>query len=472
MKNVLNYFCKLSQDRLKERIKLINNERKILKEKPRYRNLKNKITCTELYKNKPKIIKNILNEDYTQLKNLLTYTIAESIKENMKLKPEAITNNYDDKLSTQLKRENREFLSVSEIFWGTREEILSTDSGIYYNLILNFCLDFLEDNRTRYIMNKNLINYIPYARYVSYEDTIKRSNDNSLMSLLIGDSFRNNNIDVLGEAIYNFSKSNKAREVANLFVECINSKVAYDSKDSYGEYDKKYKDVYFKNFRIAFEQNLDKFLEIISLDENNLGERVYNIIKEDCKLIYEIEHAELSGFMKDRYLTLTGEPLYEVYRNLLISNSNYINDLINFQKNFEGDIEEEYFDKNPFGDYKSQYYCEERFLKLHSQKVAEIESEIEEYLKLIELKEFEIEELKSKFEKYVELKEFEMVEKPLLDIESKELEVEELKSKIAKCIELKEFEMVEKPLLDIESKELEVEELKSKIVKYIKLKES
>lgn len=378
MNHILNYFCKLSQDRLNERIKLINNERKILKEKPRYRNLKNKITCTELYKNKPKIIKNILNEDYTQLKNLLTYTIAESIKENMKLKPELITNDDDKKLSMQLKIENREFLSVFEIFWGNREDIINSDSEIYYNLILNFCLDFLGDNRTRYIMNKNLINYIPYARYVSYQNTIKRSNDNSLMSLLIGDSFRNDNIDVLGEAIYNFSKSNKAREVANLFVECINSKVAYDSKDSYGEYDKKDKDVHFKNFQIAFEQNLDKFLEIISMDENNLGERVYNIIKEDCKLIYEITHAEMSGVMEDRYLTVTEKPFYDVYRKLSASNSNYINDLIDFQKKLEGDIENEYFDKNPFGNYKSQYYCEERFFKLCSQKVAELESEIEE----------------------------------------------------------------------------------------------
>lgn len=374
MENTINYFCKLSQARLNNKIITINNEREILRKKPLYRDLKKRITCTDLYKNKPKIIKKILNEDYTQLKNLLTYTIAESIEENMKLKPEAKTNNTDDELSTQLKRENREFLSVSEIFWGTREEILSTDSGIYYNLILNFCLDFLEDNRTRYIMNKNLINYIPYARYVSYEDAIKRSNDNSLMSLLIGDSFRNDNIDVLGEAIYNFSKSNKARKVASLFVKCINSIVSYDSKDSNGRYKKKDENVYFKNFQIVFEQNLDKFLEIISFDENNMGERVYNIIKEDCELIYEIEHAEMSGFIQDRYLTTSGEPLYEVYRNLFTSNSNYVNDLIDFQKKLEGDIEEEYFYKKPFNEFKSGYFSYEREFELISKREYEIDN--------------------------------------------------------------------------------------------------
>lgn len=420
MNHILNYFCKLSQDRLKERIKLINNERKILKEKPRYRNLKNKITCTELYKNKPKIIKNILNEDYTQLKNLLTYTIAESIKENMKLKPELITKSSDNNESMKSKINNREFLSVFEIFWGNREDIINSDSEIYYNLILNFCLDFLKDKRTQYVMNKNLINYIPYARYMSYEDAIKECGDSELMSFLINENYKKANIDILGEAIYNFSKSNKAREVANLFLKCIDSKVVYDSKDSNGKYDPKEQNVYFKNFHIAFEQNLDEFLKIISLNENNLGERAYNIIKEDCKLIYEITHVEMSGVMEDRYLTVTEKPLYDVYRKLSASNSNYINELIVFQKDLEGDIEKEYFNKQLFDEYKSQYYCEERFLKLCSQKVAELESEIEE--------------LNSKFKKYIELNEFEMVEKLLLNIELKELEVEKLMAEIWKGV--------------------------------------
>lgn len=420
MNHILNYFCKLSQAQLKNKIETINKERKVLREKPLYSHLKKRITYTDLYKNKPKIIKNILNEDYTQLKNLLTYTIAESIKENMKLKPELITDDDDKKLSMQLKRGNREFLSVLEIFWGDTEEILNFESEIYYNLILNFCLDFLADKRTQYLMNKNLINYIPYARYFSYEDAIKESVDSELMSFLIMENYENANIDILGEAIYNFSKSNKAREVANLFVKCVNSKVSYDSKDSYGKFEKKVENVYFKNFHIAFEQNLDKFLEIISLNENNLGERAYNIIKEDCKLIYEITHVEMSGVMEDRYLTVTEKPLYDVYRKLSASNSNYINELIVFQKDLEGDIEKEYFNKKLFDEYKSQYYCEERFLKLCSQKVAELESEIGE--------------LNSKCEKYIELNEFEMVEKLLLNIELKELEVEELMSEIWKGV--------------------------------------
>ena len=413
MSYILNYFCKLSQERLNDKIITINNERELLREKPLYKDLKKRITCTDLYKNKPKIIKNILNEDYTQLKDLLSYTIAESIKENMKLKPKAITENTDDNLSMQLKRENREFLSVLEIFWGNMEDILNSDSEIYYNLIFNFCLDFLKDERTKDIMNKNLINYIPYARYMSYEDAIKECGDSELMSLLIEENYKKTNVDILGEAIYNFSKSEKAIKVANIFVEFINSEVVYDSKDSNRSYEKKVANIYFKNFHIAFEQYLDKFIEIISLNDNNLGERAYDIIKEDCKLIYEINFAGMSGVTEDRHLTLAGEPFYDVCRRLSTANSNYINELIVFQKNLEGDIEMEYFNKELFDEYKTQYYCEERFLELCSQKL-----------------EFEIEELNSKFEKCIKLKDSKMAEKLWLDIESKKLEMEELNFKI------------------------------------------
>ena len=413
MSYILNYFCKLSQERLNDKIITINNERELLREKPLYKDLKKRITCTDLYKNKPKIIKNILNEDYTQLKDLLSYTIAESIKENMKLKPEVKTKTIDDNLSIQLKRENREFLSVLEIFWGNMEDILNSDSEVYYNLIFNFCLDFLKDERTQDIMNKNLINYIPYARYMSYEDAIKECGDSELMSLLIEENYKKTNVDILGEAIYNFSKSEKAIKVANIFVEFINSEVVYDSKDSNRSYEKKVANIYFKNFHIAFEQYLDKFIEIISLNDNNLGERAYDIIKEDCKLIYEINFAGMSGVTEDRHLTLAGEPFYDVCRRLSTANSNYINELIVFQKNLEGDIEMEYFNKELFDEYKTQYYCKERFLELCSQKL-----------------EFEIEELNSKFEKCIKLKDSKMAEKLLSNIESKKLEMEELNFKI------------------------------------------
>ena len=147
-------------------------------------------------------------------------------------------------------------------------------------------------------------------------------------------------------------------------------------------------------------------------------ERAYDIIKEDCKLIYEINFAGMSGVTEDRHLTLAEKPFYDVYRRLSTANSNYINELIVFQKNLEGDIEKEFFNKKLFDEYKSQYYCEERFLELCSQKVVELKSEIEE--------------LNSRFEKCLELKEFKMAEKIWSDIESKESEVEELIFEIEK----------------------------------------
>ena len=236
-------------------------------------------------------------------------------------------------------------------------------------------------------MKKNLMSYTPFAKYIAYENAIKNSKDNSLMSLLIGDNFKYDNIDVLGEAIYNFSKTQQAREIAHLFVECINSTVEFESKDSNRRYLKKTEIVYFRNFQDIFEENIDKFLKIISVPKNNLGDRLFTIINEDCELIFEITHADISGFLQDRYLSETEESLYDIYKNLFNSNSKYINDLIDFQKKLEGDIEDEYFDKNPFGDYKSQYYCEERFLNFHFQKQIELETliELEESKKLKQL---------------------------------------------------------------------------------------
>ena len=76
--------------------------------------------------------------------------------------------------------------------------------------------------------------------------------------------------------------------------------------------------------------------------------------------------------------------------------------------------------KKLFDEYKSQYYCEERFLELCSQKIVELK--------------FEIEELNSKFEECIELKEFKMAEKLWLDKESKELEMEELNFEIEEWI--------------------------------------
>lgn len=365
MKNVLNYFCKLSQDRLKERIKLINNERKILKEKPRYRNLKNKITCTELYKNKPKIIKNILNEDYTQLKNLLTYTIAESIKENMKLKPELITNNDDDKLSTQLKRENREFLSVSEIFWGEKSDITSKGSEVYYNLILYVCLDFLESEETRIVTEKKLIEYIPYASCIGHEIGSKGK---ELACFFDRDAYGNSNIDVLGEAIYYFSNSIEAMELAELFKKFISSKFIYPSKVN-GHFELKEEMVQFNNFNKAFKEYKEKFLKIFLKKSDRysvLGERVYNILKENSSSQLDLMYDEVLINTNNLDGNLI-KPYHDMVNNFLKYNEQYIENLKNFQIQLRGDIEREYFRKKPFNEYKSEYFSSERWLYLTSE---------------------------------------------------------------------------------------------------------
>lgn len=382
MKHVLNYFCKLSQDRLKERIKVINNEREILKKKPLYSDLKKKITYTDLYKNKPQIIKNILSEDYTKLKNLLTFTIANSIKENMKLKPELITNNDDDKLCKKLKRENKEFLSVSEIFWGEVSDITDKNSKVYHNLILCICLDFLEVKETRIVIERKLMEYIPYASYIGHEQALIENEGKELSCFLDKDAYRNSNIDVLGEAIYYFSKSEEAMELAKLFNECISTEVQYESKVN-GRFYLKNEIVQFNNFNKAVRQYKDKFLEIFQKKSDTcayLGERVYNILRENSSLQLDLMYDEISigADSLDRYLTATEESYHDVINSFLNDNEKYIESLKNFQIELHGDIEREYFMKKPFNKYQSEYFSSERWFHLTS----EIEEMISYYEQL------------------------------------------------------------------------------------------
>lgn len=364
MKKTLNYFCKLSQERLNNKIIAIKNERKILKEKPLYSDLKPKITNTDLYKNKPKIIAEILNGEHTELKKLLTLTIANSIKENMKLKPNARTNPDDSELRKELKKDNMEFLSVSEIFWGEESDITDKESNIYHNLILCICLDFLEDEESRDIVNKKLMEYIPYATYIGYEKSIKQFKNKEHAYMLYNDKYRHTNVDVFCEAVYYFSKSDEAIKLAKLFAECINNKVKYDSKDDKGKYMPKKELVYFNNFDKAFAEYKCRFLDIFKESEGitSLGERVYNLILEEHNVAYYLcsREMEIEPGTADEQLTTTGKPRFNVMKMFLYTNREYIENLENIQIELIGNIEEEYLKELPFGKYKSRYFSYER----------------------------------------------------------------------------------------------------------------
>lgn len=364
MERTLDYFCKLSQERLNNKIIEIKNERRILKEKPLYSDLKPKITNTDLYKNKPKIIAEILNGKYTELKKLLTLTIANSIKENMKLKPNVHTNPDDSELKEKLKKDNMEFLTVSEIFWGKESDITDKESNIYHNLILFICLDFLEDEESRDIVNKKLMEYIPYATYIGYEKASEQLKNKEHAYMLYTDKYRHTNVDVFCEAVYYFSKSDEAIKLAKLFAECINNKIKYDSKDDKGKYMQKTELVYFNNFDKAFTEYKCRFLEVFKESEGitSLGVRVYNLLLEEHKIGYYLccREMEIEPGTVDENLTKSGKPYFNMMSKFLNTNREYVENLKNIQIELIGNIEEEYLKELPFGEYKSRYFSYER----------------------------------------------------------------------------------------------------------------
>ena len=85
--NLLKYYLSNCQKRINERIELINSRRVSLRNSRdiRYKKLK-KIRNTHIYKNKPKIIKEIRELDSDILVEKLSLTVAQSLIDNIKLK--------------------------------------------------------------------------------------------------------------------------------------------------------------------------------------------------------------------------------------------------------------------------------------------------------------------------------------------------------------------------------------------------
>ena len=86
--SLLDYYLKNAQDRINERIEDINKERSALRSSGSslYSDLK-PIRNSHLYEHKPSAIKIIRESDPHQLYKKMTVRVAESLLENIKLKP-------------------------------------------------------------------------------------------------------------------------------------------------------------------------------------------------------------------------------------------------------------------------------------------------------------------------------------------------------------------------------------------------
>ncbi|MDM5145061.1 hypothetical protein ICE98_02179 [Lactococcus lactis] len=123
-KNLLSYYGNNVQVRINERIEKINNQRKSLRSShdKQYKDLKS-IKNTHLYINKPKIIKDIREKKADEVTKLLSVTIGQSLIDNLKLKPDLSTYSSDKYHELKMKKDNLEFTSFQELFWGFQIEL-------------------------------------------------------------------------------------------------------------------------------------------------------------------------------------------------------------------------------------------------------------------------------------------------------------------------------------------------------------
>lgn len=405
--NLLSYYIRNSQKQINNRIEEINQKRKELKSSGdvRYKRLTS-LKPTHLYANKPSLIKVIRESEPNILKEKFTVKIAESLKNNIKLKPDLKTASNVKEDEIKMKRNNLEFISLQEILWGFDDEFEKRE---VFNFFINLFLDLEEDPMYSSIINELLMQYVPYARYIGMKKI-----ENYCALSISNESYKDDNVDVYSEAVFKFCKSKVATEIMERFKTFLNEPFTYESKDKNGRFLMKEGIVNFQNFEQAFSQNLKFVLEPLSdfKDFKSLGKRVYEIILDNCIIeqkIFDIFHLGIEcPYREDMEIELQ-EREEDILFDFQEKNLTYIKDIIQFQKKLEGDIEEEYFESSLFSLHNSQYFSQERFIELIGKKQEELFlEEVEKYFRDRKIEEDKLEE---QIEKYLKSREFEALNK-------------------------------------------------------------
>lgn len=377
--NLIKYYLKNAQLRIKNRIDLINEERTILRASGdiRYKKLRD-IKNTHLYSNKPQTIKEIREGKSEILIDKLSVIVAESLIDNLKLKPDFKIKSSNKTDEIKMKKDNLEFISLQELLWGFDEIFTPKDK---FNFFLNLFLDLRNSSEYSSMIHGVLIDYIPFARYSALE---KALNEDVEFASMIAPNYKHTNIDVFAEAVYAFCMSDVSDEVMTLFVEFLHTPYYYESKDSDGRFLIKNSSVNYQNFEQAFSKVLDNVLKPISQIEtyHSLGKRVYDIVIDD----YEINSVLLRYSMVRSpesygyYLTKTEKPDVEVMSTLLEASDSYIEKLMQIQQDFYGNVEKEYFNSEMFSPSATEFYSEDRFFQMLEQKqLEEFEEEVKAY---------------------------------------------------------------------------------------------
>lgn len=374
--SLLNYYLKNAQDRINERIEDINKKRSALRSSSSlYSDLK-PIRNSHLYEHKPSAIKVIRESDPQQLYKKMTVRVAESLLENIKLKPnfKPYSSNKDEEL--EMRKNNFEFISLQEIFWGVGESYTDSDK---FNFVLNLFLDLSKHPMYSSMTYSILIDYVPLARYKALDKAIDE--DREFGSMFASD-YKNANIDVFAEAVYLFCMNNKSDEMMDRFIKFLNTEYKYESKDQNGLFLWKSDIIHFQNFNKAFQKKLEDILEpILNMEmHQSLGKRAYDIILDDFKINSKLMEISMVRGPEEygRHLTMAEKNDVDVMSSLLSASEIYIDKLTEAQQDFFGDIEEQYFNSMFPSLSTTSYFSEERFHQLITQKqIKELEEKFD-----------------------------------------------------------------------------------------------
>lgn len=378
--SLLIYYLKNAQDRINERIEVINKKRSALRSSGSslYSDLK-PIRNSHLYKNKPTTIKVIRESDPDQLYTKMTVRVAKSLLENIKLKPnfKSYSSNKDEEL--EMKKKNFEFNSLQEIFWGLDESYTNSDK---FNFVLNLFLDLSKHPVYSSTTYSILIDYVPLARYKALDKAIDE--DQEFGSMFVPD-YKNENIDVFAEAVYFFCMQTESDKIMDRFIEFLHLEYKYESKDQTGHFLWKSDIIHFQNFNEAFQKNLKNILEpILSMEmHQSLGKRVYDITLDNFKINSKLMEISMVRGPEEygHHLTMAEKNDVDVMSALLSVNKIYIDKLIEAQQDIFGDIEQMYFNSMFSSLPTTSYFSEERFHQLITQKqIKELEEEFDSEL--------------------------------------------------------------------------------------------
>lgn len=361
--NTLDYFAKKSQTTINEYILKVNSHRKELREGKLSSKVSN-IRNTHLYPNKPKTIKTIREGSTKEILSHLTTTVAASIQQNLKLET----------------HKKPLYENVSEVFWGNVNSVLdSVDQSSLF--IFNLFADLRNHPKFGSIINTALMRYTPYAVYVAIEYVCSKE---GVDPMLINRSYKDEHIDIWGEAIYHFTvASTTADEIIKNFFEFLDEEYSYESRDYNGRYLKKTTIISFENFEKALSKKIDDILEPLSNLEfiGTTGYHIYNLTVESVLITHDLEYSEISTSIetRERCYTASEEQISSVKEELVEKTEQYIEDLLNIENRLHGKICD-YVETELFRTKKSHLFSELRAkLRLEEKIEEEQEKMVEEY---------------------------------------------------------------------------------------------